>query len=235
MLESLVISQVLLWIVVIMLGLVCLALIRQVGILYERIAPAGALAMNQRLAGGDIAPELSVLSLNGQPVNIGGVNATNKGTSSPDFRKSQLLFFLSPTCPICKTLIPILKSIKKREHGWLDIILASDGDDEVSHKSFVHKQRLEAFPYVISQSLGLTYGISKLPYGVLINERGLISALGIVNSREHLESLLEARLLGKSTIQDYLSGSSDELMPSMESKQTETPLSLEGVSLTRRK
>lgn len=224
MLESLLVSQVLLWIVVIILGLVCLALIRQVGILYERIAPAGALSMNQRLSGGDIAPELSVLSLDGKSINIGGLDATLQTNSSPDLGKSQLLFFLSPTCPVCKTLLPILKSIKKSEHAWLDIILASDGDDKESHKSFVRKHGLEAFPYVISQSLGLTYGVSKLPYGVLINEGGLVSALGIVNSREHLESLFEARLLGKSTIQDYLTGDSGELTPPMEPEQTETPL-----------
>ncbi len=44
MLNALLISQVLLWFMVIFLAFVCLALIRQVGILYERIAPAGALA-----------------------------------------------------------------------------------------------------------------------------------------------------------------------------------------------
>ena len=53
MLETLIVSQILLWIIVIALAIVCLALVRQVGILYERIAPAGALAMNKQLAGGD--------------------------------------------------------------------------------------------------------------------------------------------------------------------------------------
>ena len=41
--DTVVVSNVILWIVVIVLGLVVLALARQVGTLHERVAPAGAL------------------------------------------------------------------------------------------------------------------------------------------------------------------------------------------------
>ena len=43
MAEALVISNVILWVLVIVLALVVLALARQVGVLHERVAPAGAL------------------------------------------------------------------------------------------------------------------------------------------------------------------------------------------------
>ena len=59
---------------------------------------------------------------------------------------------------------------------------------------------------MVSEVLGRRYGVSKLPYGVLIDKKGSISGLGIVNSREHLESLIEAHVMGKPTIQDYLLG-----------------------------
>ena len=196
---ELVVSQVLLWVVVIVLALACLALARQVGVLYERIAPAGALAMNKKLSGGDTAPPTEVVSITGHPLAIGGGN--DKG-------KSQVLFFLSPGCPVCKTLLPILKSIHRRENSWLTIVLASDGDDVKTHQTFIKKQSIEQFPYVISEPLGIAYGISKLPYGVLIDEEGIISALGLINSREHLESLFEAKRLGQATIQDHLQSQS---------------------------
>ncbi len=199
MLEALVVSQFLLWAIIIILALVCFALVRQVGVLYERIAPAGALAMNKRLSGGDIAPTLSLATIDGQPVTIGRLDEADAKA------KSQLLFFLSPSCPVCKTLLPVLKSIVHHEGAWLDIVFASDGNDTEAHKAFVRQQGLEMFPYVVSETLGLTYGVSKLPYSVLIDVNGRISALGIVNSREHLESLFEAEALGKATIQDYLS------------------------------
>ena len=204
MLESLLISQVLLWIVILVLSLVCYALVRQIGVLYERIAPAGALAMNQKLAGGDKAPAMQLTALDNTVLSIGQPSGEILSLSSLQPAKNQLLFFLSPSCPLCKTLLPILKHIQRDQEASLDIILASDGEEVFSHQTFIKKEALEQFPYVISEPLGLSYGVSQLPYAVLINKTGLISALGVVNTREHLESLFEAEQLGQPTIQDYL-------------------------------
>jgi methylamine dehydrogenase accessory protein MauD len=62
---------------------------------------------------------------------------------------------------------------------------------------------LTSFPYVVSQSLGMAYQVSRLPYAVLIDAQGVLRARGIVNSREHLESLFEAKRLGFASIQEY--------------------------------
>ena len=115
MLESLLISQGLLWIVVIILAVACLALARQVGVLYERIAPVGALSINQKLSAGDSAPTLEVKTLAGELLNIAQAAVQTKKPNKVHLvqPKSQLLFFLSPNCPICKTLLPVLHHIKK--------------------------------------------------------------------------------------------------------------------------
>jgi methylamine dehydrogenase accessory protein MauD len=197
---ALLVSQIVLWIVVVALSLTCLALTRQLGVLHERIAPMGALALNRRLVGGSPAPVLSVQALSGARLSVGASPA------APESRKCQLIFFLSPACPVCKTLLPVLKSIRQREQAWLSVLLASDGADPASHRKFVQRHGLEEFPYVLSETLGMTYGVSRVPYAVLINEEGLVSALGLVNSREQLESLFEARRLGKPTLQKYLYG-----------------------------
>ena len=63
---------------------------------------------------------------------------------------------------------------------------------------------LESFPYVISEILGKTYGVAKLPYAILINEQGNIASMGIINSREHIDSLFEAKERNVASIQDYL-------------------------------
>ncbi|MBI1731206.1 MAG: methylamine dehydrogenase accessory protein MauD [Gammaproteobacteria bacterium] len=194
MADALVISNLLLWVVVIALGLVVLALVRQVGVLYERVAPAGALMVNRKLKAGEPAPELALVDLTGKPVAIGGASNTGRGT---------LLFFLSPNCPICKTLLPALRSAARNERAWLDVILASDGNDH-DHAQFVAEQDLAQFPYVSSEILGMTYGVGKLPYAVLIGEHGNIVSMGIINSREHLESLFESRERGVASIQEYL-------------------------------
>ena len=64
---------------------------------------------------------------------------------------------------------------------------------------------LGKFPYVVSEHLGRSYGVAKLPYAVLIDEAGKLSSTGLVNTREHLESLFVAKETGVSSIQQYLS------------------------------
>ena len=95
--------------------------------------------------------------------------------------QSQLLFFLSPSCPVCKKLLPILKSVAGTEHAWLRIVLASDGEMP-EHLAFYRQAGLERFPYLLSTELGMKFQISKLPYAVLIDESGTIRAKGLVNS-----------------------------------------------------
>jgi methylamine dehydrogenase accessory protein MauD len=49
----------------------------------------------------------------------------------------------------------------------------------------------------------MRFQIGKLPYAVLLDEAGVIASQGLVNSREHLESLLEAQRSKIASIQDY--------------------------------
>jgi len=50
----------------------------------------------------------------------------------------------------------------------------------------------------------MAFQVGKLPYAVLIDASGVIRAKGLVNSREHLESLIVAEETGFGTIQAYL-------------------------------
>jgi methylamine dehydrogenase accessory protein MauD len=111
--DALLISNVLLWALVLVLVLVVLALTRQVGILHERIAPAGALAVTSGPAVGDAAPRLVLEREGGGRVEIGGPDANGLRT---------LLFFLSPTCPVCKTLLPTIHRLVESESPGLRIV-----------------------------------------------------------------------------------------------------------------
>jgi len=192
MIEALVAANVVLFVVVAALVVVVYALARQIGVLYERVSPMGALMMDTGPQVGANAPVLALTDLRGQALNV--------GAPSP---RSTLLFFLSPTCPVCKKLLPILKSAAASERRWLSIVLASDGD-EAEHRRFVQRANLGAFPYVLSQTLGVTYRVGKLPYAVLLDERGIVRAKGLVNSREQLESLFTAKELGVASIQEFV-------------------------------
>ena len=192
---SLMISNAILWILLLGVIVALWALARQVGILYERVAPMGALITDAGPKLGEVAPKFQLPALNGAVMSIGGQRPL-----------SQLLFFLSPTCPVCKKLLPILKSASQAEREWLQVILASDGD-ATQHLAFYRGAKLTEFPYVLSSDLGMTYRVSRLPYAVLIDEAGAIRAKGMINNREQLESLFNAKELGVGSVQDFLSGS----------------------------
>jgi len=189
--SALAVSNLVLWVLVLALCAVVLALIR-----HERIAPAGALMLNKGLKVGEAAPLVQVADLNGQAHAVGAARGDGRST---------LLLFVSPTCPVCKSLLPAVKSSGKEERRWLDVILASDGD-LTEQREFVRAQGLERLPYVVSAALGLAYQVSRLPFAALIDEQGVLRARGLVNSREHLESLFEAKRLGVASLQEYFSG-----------------------------
>ncbi len=188
-------SQIVLWIGLLILGAVCIALARQIGVLHQRIAPAGALALAQPLKLGDPVPQLEVRTLDGTSLQVGGVRPG---------RRSQLLLFLSPDCSVCEALLPSVRSAQAAERQWLEIVLASDGGTADQHAAFVGAKGLGKFPYVLSEQLGRRFGVAKLPYAVLIDEAGALVATGLVNTREHLESLFTAKEIGVGSIQQFL-------------------------------
>ena len=71
-------------------------------------------------------------------------------------------------------------------------------------REYVRDKGLAKFPYVVSEHLGRSYGVAKLPYAVLIDEAGKLVSTGLVNTREHLESLFVAKETGIKNIQQYL-------------------------------
>jgi len=190
--EALIVSNMLLWLAVLALLVVVIALSRQIGILYERIAPMGALMMDSGPKVGEEAPVFQLPSLGGGTVTLGGTGSGNT-----------LVFFLSPTCPVCKKLLPVLKSLKRAEGNRLTLVLASDGE-QPEHEAFRRRADLAVYPYVLSAELGMRYHVSKLPYAVLIDASGRVRAKGLVNSREQLDSLFSAQDLGVASVQDYL-------------------------------
>lgn len=189
--DALLVSNVLLWLVVVALGAVVYALVRQIGILNERVAPAGALVTGAGPRVGEPAPVVEVEDWSGRALALGAPDPAGRAT---------LLLFVSPSCPVCASLLPVLASVGRAED--VRVVLASDGP-RAEHEAFVEREGL-ADRYVLSPQLGLVYQVAKLPTAVLIDAQGVLRARGLVNTREHLESLFEARDRGVATLQEYL-------------------------------
>ena len=188
----LLVSQVVLWVAVIGLAVTVLALARQVGVLHERIAPVGALALGRGPQTGESAPQLTAHTLAGGTVGIGGPQPAGA---------LRLLFFVSPTCPICKSLLPTVKTFTQSER--LEMLLIGDGDVD-QQRQMAERHGIELERCANAPEVGRAFQVAKLPYAVLIDAAGVIVAQGLVNSREHLESLVTAHELGLRSVQEYL-------------------------------
>jgi methylamine dehydrogenase accessory protein MauD len=191
------ISQVLLWIVVILQGIAIFALARQIGVLHERVAPAGALINSAGPGVGEQSPRLEVHALGGKAITVGATLAPGRAL---------LMLFVSSTCPICKKLIPIAKNFAKSER--LDVLFVGDAD-AAEQRKLIAQFELDEHGFVNGPEVGMAYRVDKLPYAVLLDDAGRIAAKGLVNSREHFESLIVAKESGYATIQSYLKSKSE--------------------------
>jgi methylamine dehydrogenase accessory protein MauD len=185
-----------LWAIVACLGVALLALARQIGILHQRLQPVGALKLGSSLAVGQAAPVVEASDFGGRKLAIGAVDPAAADT---------LLVFVSPSCPVCKSLLPALRAIRRREQPPIKVVLASDGP-RLEHADFIAAESLEEFTYVLSEALGIAYGAGRLPHAVLIDGAGIVRATGLVNSREHLDSLFEARERGVASLAEWMAG-----------------------------
>ena len=85
------------WVLLIVLGIVVVALARQVGTLHLRLGPRGALEIDDEGPGlGDALPAMPARGANGDPIVVGG----------PGERR--LVLFSSPTCLVCREVAPAL-------------------------------------------------------------------------------------------------------------------------------
>jgi methylamine dehydrogenase accessory protein MauD len=50
----------------------------------------------------------------------------------------------------------------------------------------------------------MSHAVSKLPFAILIDANGVLRSKGLVNTREHLESLVLAMESGVRSLQEYV-------------------------------
>jgi len=191
--ETLLVSNIILWCLVIALVVVVIALARQVGLLHERVSPAGALMPTNGPKVGELTAAMDLQGLNGEPVRVGGASPEGRAT---------LVLWVSPSCPVCRAMVPIARSLAAHERFRL--VYASDGGKPEDHRAYVETLSMEKYPYVLSQALGVRYAVGKLPFAALIGADGILKSKGLVNTREHLESLVESMETGIKSLQDYV-------------------------------
>jgi methylamine dehydrogenase accessory protein MauD len=172
-------SYIALWLVVILLSVGLAALAGQIGILHRRLEPAGARVMN---AGPSIGESIAVSTQK----DIYGRYITFPITSEG----ATLITFVSPGCAMCDEVMPAVKALAQQEKHHIRVILASFAGDEASNRAYAAQHHLSGLPYLFSFQLAHQFSITNAPYALLIDDRGVLRTKGLVNNREHLDSLL---------------------------------------------
>ena len=201
--QALVLSNVVLWTLTVVLAGAVVLLARELALLYRRLPAVGALMIDRGPGIGTLAPRFEVATQDGSTAAVGGPAGDGRST---------VLLFVGPTCPVCRKLMPIVPSLARAEAAWLKMIVVSDGQSG-AHAGHAARLAERGVPYVLSEPLGRAYSIGRLPYAVLIDEAGRVRAKGLVNSREHLESLFEAKERGAGSLQEFMRTSDRRVQP----------------------
>ena len=148
-----IVSYVLLWLAVLGLSVMVVALLRQVGVLHTRLRPLGV-----HFAGE--GPERLVPA---PPV------------PDVDYRDHAmtLLAFSSPTCELCRELLPSLR-VLERQYRDLVLVEVELGDR--------------------NQPVFSAFNVRSTPYVVTVDRHGVVQGRGVANSLEQVEVLGEEGL-----------------------------------------
>ncbi len=166
------ISYVVLWAAVLVLGVLVVALAREVGALHLRLGPRGALEVDvEGPELGSVAPPLLGTTLDGREVRIGGDGPV------------RVYLFASPTCSICEDVIPAMPALLRR--GVEGAVVAEAPVRDLG------AWRPLGVTVVSAPEAFVAYAIPGTPHAVVLDERGAVLAKGTPNDPSQLEGLLD--------------------------------------------
>ena len=172
-------SYFVLWLLVVVLGIVVVALARQIGTLHLRLGPRGALEIDDEGPPlGEAAPLVEATTLEGARVTIGGPAA------------SRLLTFVSPGCHVCDQVLPAVPVIARSTN--LEGYVITDVDAHETASAFGSKDI--GVPVLPAPALAQAYEVPGTPYVVVLDADGLVRAKGTVNNLEQMEGLIDTGL-----------------------------------------
>jgi methylamine dehydrogenase accessory protein MauD len=173
-------SIVILWVIVLLLGFLVFGTLRALGVLSWRLEQLEATTPKRLgrdgLKPGKRAPDFTLPSTDGKEVCL------------HDFAGHKvLLVFTQSGCSPCKTVIPELNRL---ERGDTHVVVINNGDPDSTRKWDAEVGA--RFP-VLAQaqfSISKKYEVFATPFAFLIDAKGVIVSKGIINNRQHIRYVL---------------------------------------------
>lgn len=146
------------FVILIGLAIVVLSLARQVGILHERLTPAGMTRARDGIEPGQTLPAVALSSVAGTAVTFAG--------------RSTALLFVSADCPICKSVLPAFEDALADsgfDGYWVADGLPGTDGQMPDYSAYALDHRLDEDHLLVTQELGLTLGVRQIPALVLLD------------------------------------------------------------------
>src|SRR5262245_51992009 len=171
------ISDLVLWLVVLFLGFTLLGTLRVLGLLRWRLEQPEATTPSRLgrsgLRVGKKAPEFSLPSVTSEPIAL------------HDFAGHKvLLVFTQAGCGPCHQIMPELNKLQRA--GEVQVVVVNNGDADGARKLAEKSQA--RFPVLAQERFGVSrrYEVFATPFAFVIDEQGVIRSKGIVNNGRHL-------------------------------------------------
>lgn len=180
-----IVSMLLQWALILVLGLLVLSLMRQLGEMAARLngvpsvpKPEDVYPLFGKL------PENSIPLVNGGSFNFGGEQAV-----------PGLLVFLSPTCGACAELTPALREfVRQFPLPGFRVLAVLKQIERPAVAKFLGEQGLENFPVAVETDFPAHLNPGGAPYAVAIAGGGAIAARGKPKTLAHLIEMAQSAL-----------------------------------------
>jgi methylamine dehydrogenase accessory protein MauD len=172
------VSYAALWVSVLGIAFIMFALLRQVGILLQRLGPVGAMS-DERLSPGANLPEIGVASL-----DLGSSRELR-----PVGSDALAILFVTTTCALCAEVAPAFDAILRRQRTMDGIVAVSAPRGEARLWAGAHRTRTPAYS---REMLLEDAGVPMSPFVAVVDGDGTVRAAGLVNNGEQIESVLTA-------------------------------------------
>ncbi len=177
-------SYVVLWIVVLLLGFLLLGTLRTLGVLGWRLEQVQAITPSRVGRGG--------LRLGRKAPDFTLTAAAGGEGSLHDFAGRKLfLVFVQGGCSPCHRVVPELNRLGRK--GEAAVLAVFNGPAEAAGK-WAAETKAE-FPVLAQHQLAVSkrYEVFATPFAFLIDEKGIVTSKGIVNNAQHVGYVLSGR------------------------------------------
>jgi methylamine dehydrogenase accessory protein MauD len=189
----LLISHLVLWAVVVVQVVLILALARLVGQLNRRILPSGARII-------DPGPEIGE--------TLEEWEGTDLLSRTVSFRfpreRGIFLLYISPHCSACAWLLPAARRFFKEITVEAEGIWILTRGEQATRVAYARENRLDQHIVLAEEEIPRSWRVGGGPFGLWVNATGKVQTKGMVNNREHLESLRHASDIGHPSLESYV-------------------------------